>query len=205
MIFAKKPLQIAGNPHRLLNFGCGHEIQIKLLQIPRIDIQRHLVQHVRCCCAVCHTRTQAVVHYADGHAALKGTGRQPARSDLDFWCSSKHFLFAYAINVSLVRRAQRMVLQSSGLDHITSLQRRNALSAGWEHLLLSTTSCRKECRKHLAPVQPTRKKATLMIRDLHLWHAGMPSNTREPRIMLAFGVQSARCHERAGPVQCPSR
>lgn len=36
------------------------------------------------------------------------------------------------------------------------------------------------------PIQPTIKKGSLCIRDLRLWHAGMPNRTSDPRIMLGF-------------------
>lgn len=39
--------------------------------------------------------------------------------------------------------------------------------------------------------QAQRKKGSIIIRDLRLWHAGMPNRTDEPRVMLAFVVQPA--------------
>jgi ectoine hydroxylase-related dioxygenase (phytanoyl-CoA dioxygenase family) len=36
------------------------------------------------------------------------------------------------------------------------------------------------------PVQPTINKGGLMIRDLRLWHAGMPNRTDKVRVMLAM-------------------
>ncbi|OQE16567.1 hypothetical protein PENFLA_c027G08429 [Penicillium flavigenum] len=36
------------------------------------------------------------------------------------------------------------------------------------------------------PIQPATKKGSICMRDLRLWHAGMPNFTQEPRIMMAF-------------------
>jgi ectoine hydroxylase-related dioxygenase (phytanoyl-CoA dioxygenase family) len=39
-------------------------------------------------------------------------------------------------------------------------------------------------RKISPPIQPSLRKGSLIIRDLRLWHAGMPNRTDEPRVML---------------------
>ncbi|KAG8529042.1 uncharacterized protein KY384_005676 [Bacidia gigantensis] len=36
------------------------------------------------------------------------------------------------------------------------------------------------------PIQPTVPKGSVCMRDLRLWHAGMPNYTQDPRVMLAF-------------------
>lgn len=36
------------------------------------------------------------------------------------------------------------------------------------------------------PCQPTIKQGSIVIRDLRLWHAGMPNTTQDIRIMLAM-------------------
>ncbi|MBA3684017.1 MAG: phytanoyl-CoA dioxygenase family protein [Planctomycetes bacterium] len=36
------------------------------------------------------------------------------------------------------------------------------------------------------PIQPTMRAGSLLIRDMRLWHAGMPNRTAEPRPMLAM-------------------
>ncbi|KAI0395687.1 hypothetical protein F5Y17DRAFT_422629 [Xylariaceae sp. FL0594] len=39
---------------------------------------------------------------------------------------------------------------------------------------------------HGPPVQPVVKKGSIVIRDLRLWHAGMPNRSSEVRVMLAM-------------------
>jgi len=43
-----------------------------------------------------------------------------------------------------------------------------------------------ERRNTRAPSQPGISKGSIVIRDLRLWHAGMPNLTDEVRVMLAF-------------------
>jgi len=43
------------------------------------------------------------------------------------------------------------------------------------------------------PCQPVIKKGSIVIRDLRLWHAGMPNTTNDVRIMLAMSMYTADC------------
>ncbi|KAI1609984.1 phytanoyl-dioxygenase family protein [Exophiala viscosa] len=60
----------------------------------------------------------------------------------------------------------------------------------------------KEARRRVRPpVQPACCPGDIMIRDLRLWHAGMPNGTDTHRIMIGLGYQSPvypnhsmRCH-----------
>jgi hypothetical protein len=44
----------------------------------------------------------------------------------------------------------------------------------------------EERRKWAPPIYPTIKKGSVVIRDMRLWHAGMPSKSKDVRIMLGF-------------------
>ncbi|RFU34674.1 hypothetical protein B7463_g1675, partial [Scytalidium lignicola] len=48
----------------------------------------------------------------------------------------------------------------------------------------------EERRKVRPPVQPVCEKGDVMLRDLRTWHAGMPNESEEYRIMLALGYQA---------------
>lgn len=41
------------------------------------------------------------------------------------------------------------------------------------------------------PFQPTVKAGTILMRDMRLWHAGMPNHTSEPRPMIAMMLWNA--------------
>jgi ectoine hydroxylase-related dioxygenase (phytanoyl-CoA dioxygenase family) len=44
-----------------------------------------------------------------------------------------------------------------------------------------------EARREICPpIQPTIRRGSVMIRDVRLWHAGMPNRTAEPRPMIAM-------------------
>ena len=47
----------------------------------------------------------------------------------------------------------------------------------------------EERRKHSPPINPSTKKGSIIIRDVRLWHAGVPNRTNKPRIMLAYVIQ----------------
>ncbi|KAH8169821.1 phytanoyl-CoA dioxygenase (PhyH) domain-containing protein [Sarocladium implicatum] len=46
-------------------------------------------------------------------------------------------------------------------------------------------------RKIRGPIYPELKKGSIVLRDLRLWHAGMPNPTQETRIMLAIVYYAA--------------
>jgi ectoine hydroxylase-related dioxygenase (phytanoyl-CoA dioxygenase family) len=47
-----------------------------------------------------------------------------------------------------------------------------------------------EARRQVRPpIQPSCEKGDIMLRDLRTWHAGMPNESEDYRIMLALGYQ----------------
>jgi hypothetical protein len=60
----------------------------------------------------------------------------------------------------------------------------------------------EERRRFAPPIQPTIPKGSVVIRDLRLWHAGKPSQSPHPRMMLAF-VHTAWWYESPGEVVLP--
>lgn len=129
-----------------------------------------------------------VIHYANGNTALKASpdGRQPVHSDCEF-AHPAYFPFAYVINISLVD----VTAENGGTEvwigsHHVSVQDAHVSDCDNEQLLSIRPELLEERRKHSPPIQASTKKGSLVIRDLRLWHAGMPNLTDEPRVMLAF-------------------
>lgn len=48
------------------------------------------------------------------------------------------------------------------------------------------TSLLEQRRAEVPPIQPTVRRGSLLIRDIRLWHAGMPNRTQAPRPMVAM-------------------
>lgn len=129
-----------------------------------------------------------VSHYANGNTALKSTARQPVHSDID----KPHPLypFAYAINIPLcdvsVDNGSTEIWVGSHRE--SNIDQHNEYGHS-EYDLTIRPELIEERRKHSPPIQPSTKKGSIILRDLRLWHAGMPNKTSTPRIMLAFVIQ----------------
>lgn len=126
-----------------------------------------------------------VCHYANGNTALQATGRQPVHSDIH--TAHPLFPFAYAINIPLcdvsAERGATEIWPGSHRD--SNIDQHD----GDEGHLTIKPSLVEERRKRFPSEQLSSRKGSLIIRDIRLWHAGMPNRTAEPRIMLAFVVQ----------------
>ncbi|TKA76663.1 hypothetical protein B0A55_02595 [Friedmanniomyces simplex] len=120
--------------------------------------------------------------------ALKATGRQPVHSDID----KPHPLwpFAYAFNIPLCD----MSVENGSTElwvgsHRESNIDQHCAFTGGETGLTIKPDLLEARRRHSPPIQASTKKGSLIIRDIRLWHAGMPNRTDSPRIMLAFVYQ----------------
>lgn len=134
---------------------------------------------------------ELVCHYANGNTALgPATGRQPVHSDID----KPHplFPFAYVLNIALCD----VSLENGATEIWVGTHRDSCVDqhtvTGNKHSEAGLTIKQEllEARKqHSPPINPATKKGSLVIRDVRLWHAGVPNTTAKPRIMLAFVIQ----------------
>lgn len=193
---AAEALEIAGDPSHHFNFGK----QTRNMDQAPPPSRALMYQDVWCngfaaaiLAAVLGPRP--VVHYANGNTALKAPphGRQPVHSDCDF-AHPAYFPFAYVVNVPLVD----VSAQNGGTEvwvgshHVSVLEAHtDRRDADCEELLAIRPHLLEQRRSHSPPVQVTTKRGSLIIRDLRLWHAGMPNLTDQPRVMLAFVVSPA--------------
>jgi hypothetical protein len=131
---------------------------------------------------------ELVCHYANGNTALQATGRQPVHSDIH--TAHPLFPFAYAINIPLCDASAENGATEiwPGSHRDSNIDQHGGGGSGEGHLTIKA-SLIDERRKRFPPVQPSSRKGSLIIRDIRLWHAGMPNRTVAPRIMLAFVVQ----------------
>jgi ectoine hydroxylase-related dioxygenase (phytanoyl-CoA dioxygenase family) len=126
--------------------------------------------------------------FCSGNTAVSVPGaepqRQPVHSDADF-DHPKH-PFALVVNVPLITMTPENGSTEIWLGTHTFDQsaqegahgdrasgRIKKLNLDWQ-------------RGVRPPYQPTVKKGSIVIRDLRLWHAGMPNRTDDVRVMLAM-------------------
>ncbi|PSN70277.1 phytanoyl-CoA dioxygenase family protein [Corynespora cassiicola Philippines] len=126
------------------------------------------------------------VHYVNGNTALRSEERQTVHADLDH--NHLRFPFALVANYYLtdtcpINGGTEVWVGShrdtSIADHVESRDAPGGLSSIKPSLV-------KERMEQAPPVQISVNAGDLVLRDVRLWHAGMPNRTNNPRIMLAF-------------------
>ncbi|KIW82382.1 hypothetical protein Z517_05409 [Fonsecaea pedrosoi CBS 271.37] len=210
-------LEIAADPDHHFNFG-KHTRNMDQAPPPTRDL---MFKDVWCnpfaaaiLAAVLGPRP--VVHYANGNTALQAPpdGRQPVHSDCEF-AHPAYFPFAYVVNINLVDvtaenggtevwvGSHHVSVHEAHNNRVSSTTGRTEGGGGGggggddgeeevvEGLLTIQPDALETRRKHSPPVQVRTRKGSLILRDLRLWHAGMPNLTAEPRIMLAFVASPA--------------
>ncbi|KAI1401792.1 hypothetical protein F4819DRAFT_508058 [Hypoxylon fuscum] len=125
---------------------------------------------------------QPQLSYATSNIALpRGQGRQAVHSD--YYCSHLDFpvflqVCIFLDDVSSENGSTEFWL---GTHHGYNKKDHVSPTAGWIRREVFTERARVS-----PPLQPAISKGSICIRDLRLWHAGMPNATSTPRIMLGF-------------------
>lgn len=179
--------EIARNPNHHFNWNKGNMDQAPPL-IPELMFDDVWANSIVVSVLSSILGPSPICHYANGNTALKSTARQPVHSDID----KPHPLypFAYAVNIPLcdvsVGNGSTEIWVGSHRD--SNINQHNEYADG-EHDLTIKPGLIEERRQHSPPVQPSTEKGSIILRDIRLWHAGMPNRTATPRIMLAFVIQ----------------
>lgn len=113
--------------------------------------------------------------------------RQPVHSDADFAHPSHPF--ALVVNVPLIKftpeNGSTEVWLGTHTGELSGLQVQDG--AHGERASGRIKQELLEQRRHVrGPSQPVIEKGSIVIRDLRLWHAGMPNTTDDVRVMLAM-------------------
>ncbi|CAN8105438.1 unnamed protein product [Discula destructiva] len=66
----------------------------------------------------------------------------------------------------------------------------NKMYKAGEHIPWILDGAKASRRAVRPPVQPEARRGDIMIRDLRTWHAGMPNDSDQHRVMLGLGYQS---------------
>lgn len=117
--------------------------------------------------------------------------RQPTHSDADF--AHPPHPFALVVNVPLITMCPENgstevwlgTHTGTGLHHQEGLHGDRASGRIKQDLLESR-------RKISPPIQPVVPKGSIVVRDLRLWHGGMPNMSNDVRVMLAFSMWFAK-------------
>jgi ectoine hydroxylase-related dioxygenase (phytanoyl-CoA dioxygenase family) len=128
--------------------------------------------------------------FCSGNSAMPPTPssepqRQPVHSDADF--AHPNHPFALVVNIPLITMTPENgsteiwlgTHLDSGLDVQEGDHGDRASGRIKEHVLEERRTVRR-------PSQPVIPKGSIVVRDLRLWHAGMPNWTEEVRVMLAM-------------------
>jgi ectoine hydroxylase-related dioxygenase (phytanoyl-CoA dioxygenase family) len=118
--------------------------------------------------------------------ALKGQNRQTVHADLLH--DHQDFPFAMVVNILLVDTS----VKNGATEIWLGTHKRG--NKGMAEILIDEESL-EERRKICPPIRAVLKKGSLIIRDLRLWHAGIPNQTDIPRIMLSmvFNLWEGNC------------
>lgn len=110
--------------------------------------------------------------------------RQPVHSDADFAHPSHPF--ALVVNIPLVTMKPENGTTEIWLGtHINGIEAQEGAHGERASGRIREDLLEKQ-RAARGPCQPVVKKGSIVIRDLRLWHAGMPNSSEEVRIMLAM-------------------
>lgn len=200
-ILTPEALEIANNPNHHFNFG-KHTRNMDQAPPPTKELMYKDIWANSFACAVLSgiLGPRPVIHYANGNTALQAaaSGRQPVHSDCEF-DHPVYFPFACVININLVDTSPENGATEvwPGSHHVSTPECHIVLPERSEAVLQVRSEYVEERRRHSPPVQPCTKRGSIIIRDLRLWHAGMPNLTPIPRIMLAFVAQPAWYQGRA--------
>ena len=123
-------------------------------------------------------------YYSGNTAMPNSTSRQPPHADSgQLWPGLKEATPPYGlvVNVPLVDMSAK-----NGSTEIWPGTHRDT-SVFYQHGDIKVASDQLEARRAVfPPLQPTVGAGSILIRDIRMWHAGMPNHTDVPRPMIAM-------------------
>ncbi|MDX2064575.1 MAG: phytanoyl-CoA dioxygenase family protein [Fimbriimonadaceae bacterium] len=122
--------------------------------------------------------------FYEGNTAVKSESRQPVHADMgQLWpnLTVAHPAYALVVNVPTVdmsaENGSTEIWPGTHLDTSVAIQD-GEIEVSAERLA--------ERRATHPPLQPTVAAGSILIRDMRMWHAGMPNRTETPRPMIAM-------------------
>ncbi|GMV87611.1 MAG: hypothetical protein AMXMBFR81_05420 [Chthonomonas sp.] len=122
--------------------------------------------------------------YSGNTALAHGTQRQPVHADMGhLWPNTEHATPPYALIVNMpmvdmdARNGSIELWPGTHLDTSVAMQDGD----------IKVSPERIEAQRAIRPpVQPKMRAGSVIIRDMRMWHAGMPNHTDQPRPMIAM-------------------
>jgi ectoine hydroxylase-related dioxygenase (phytanoyl-CoA dioxygenase family) len=122
--------------------------------------------------------------FYSGNTALPGGTRQPVHPDVgQLWANLAHPTPAFGLVVNIPVVSMGPDNGATELWPGTHLDTTYSLHDGSLRIPEDILQARREIRP---PLQPTVPRGSVVIRDIRLWHAGMPNHTQTPRPMIAL-------------------
>jgi hypothetical protein len=120
-----------------------------------------------------------VLRYHKANTNFPGENRQPVHSDVHY--EHPRACFALAVNMVLIDCSPENGSTEvwPGTHLATRFADQNGMNGIHTHRLDE-----RRAETGGGPVQPSVKKGGVIIRDMRLWHAGMPNGTDQVRVML---------------------
>ena len=122
--------------------------------------------------------------FYSGNTAMPSESRQPVHADSgQLWPNLKHATPAYSLVVNLPmvdmgpENGSTEIWPGTHLD-VTVTQSDGDIKASEEAMVAR--------REISPPLQPRVRAGSILIRDMRMWHAGMPNFTDNPRPMVAM-------------------
>lgn len=139
--------------------------------------------------------------FYSGNTALHSTQRQPVHADSgQLWQGMEPGTaspaYALVVNVPVVD-----VSPTNGSTELWPGTHRDTAVSVHDDIKILPVAL-EAWRAKSPPFQPTMKRGGILIRDIRLWHAGMPNRTQQPRPMIAM-IHYARWMEAHAPLKFP--
>jgi len=139
--------------------------------------------------------------FYSGNTALHSTLRQPVHADMgQLWrgleAGKAPPAYALVVNVPVVD-----ISPLNGSTELWPGTHRDTSVSVHDDIKVSPEAL-EVWRAKSPPFQPTMKRGGILIRDIRLWHAGMPNQTQQPRPMIAM-IHYAWWMESHSPLKFP--
>ncbi|KAL3464828.1 hypothetical protein BJX64DRAFT_275513 [Aspergillus heterothallicus] len=130
----------------------------------------------------CMFGPRPALRFYSANTAFKAEDRQPVHVDVNF--DFPKVPWGYAVNINLVETTPENGATEVWLGSHTDTTK-EVLDPQYAHKQVKEELLEERRKIGKGGIQPAcLPKGSLIIRDMRLWHAGMPNRSEEPRVML---------------------